>query len=217
MLTSLLLVLLPGCASQAGLWMADSIVSAGSGDDNKDSQRVTLKRPDNGIAGSVDRASIKALAEVTARINQAAGIQTTLYITDRGSPGPNAYAARVGPDYIIAVNLQMLTLIGTDKNMYAALIGHEVAHCLKRHDIVGENKGFSETMASTASRIDQETEADEVGIQLMKTAGYPLTGALTFYTKLTTETGNNLPAFFRQHPSNIERLENIQRATGHSL
>jgi Zn-dependent protease with chaperone function len=210
-----LLMLLTGCVSDPGLWRADAIASAG--DDSEYSHRVTLKWPDKTIAGSVDRDVIKALAQVTARINQVAGIQTRLYITTRGSPRPNAYAARVGPDYIIAVNLQMLTLIATDKSMYAALIGHEVAHCLKRHDIVEERQVFSKIPGSTASRINKETEADEVGIQLMQAAGYPLTGAILFYKKLASATDSNLPSFFRQHPSSKERLDNIQRITGLSL
>ncbi|MDQ6997804.1 MAG: M48 family metalloprotease [Mariprofundus sp.] len=87
--------------------------------------------------------------------------------------------------------------------MYAALIGHEIAHHIKKH------KSADALMNKMLFDYDQETEADELGLQLMYQAGYPLDGAIVFYQKLSQSRGHHV-SFLSTHPRGEERLEHIK-------
>ncbi len=201
---SLCLFVLAACtANRPHLWLADSIVSAGLKSDRLDSKHVSLKLPDQVIAASISRSVMKELLDVHAKIDAAAQVHSKLYITNRGHPWPNAYAATLDGVQSIAINLNMLELIGDDKNMYAALIAHEIAHHMKQHRA-------SAALIENIFTHHQETEADELGLQLMFQAGYALSGALGFYEKLTRATEQNT-TFLSLHPSGEERLKHIRQ------
>lgn len=59
-----------------------------------------------------------------------------------------------------------------------------------------------------------ETESDRIGLELMARASYDPQGAVTFWNKADEKSrekgGGNLPAFLSTHPSNRQRLEQMQ-------
>ena len=235
----LCVALVSACAAQkvqSRLWSAYSITSAGGGSDRGSSEHVTLTLPNHVIAGSVNRDIVHGLLKTSADIDEAALMQTNLYITDRGQPHPNAFAGYVQDGYIVAININMIDMLATNPSMYAALLAHEIAHNVKKHHEATENRravlqvggaavGVALGVISgpiaggltsvTASLIDyrfsreQEMEADALGVQLMHQAGYPLDGAILFYEKLSESSEQGL-SFLSSHPGGEERIAHVK-------
>ncbi|MDQ6997805.1 MAG: hypothetical protein Q9M17_03740 [Mariprofundus sp.] len=114
LLIMLCAMLLSACAAQPRLWLAKSISSAGLKVDGRASDQVVLKLPNQVVAGSINRATVQSLLDVHAKIDVVALMHSILYITNRGEPYANAYAATIGGEYIIAINLSMIALLGSD-------------------------------------------------------------------------------------------------------
>jgi predicted Zn-dependent protease len=57
-----------------------------------------------------------------------------------------------------------------------------------------------------------ETEADEVGLILMTLAGYDSEESIAFWTRMSKMSGSQPPAFLSTHPSNKQRIANLQTA-----
>ena len=60
---------------------------------------------------------------------------------------------------------------------------------------------------------DAEREADRVGFQILRDAGFDPNGMVSFFTRLQNATRNyndNLPPFLRSHPLTSERIADIQ-------
>jgi len=195
------LSLLVACASSAGsrdLWSAKSIVFS----DNKQgtaSEHVTLEMKNHRAVGSVNRLLIQKLIDINQKISQLAGVTTQIYLTNRGEPQANAYAAHIHNQHIIAINFKMLAMLGSDEGMYAALIAHEISH------IVHQDK------VNVLLNKKQEEQADKLGVRLMLEAGYSAESALSFYTLLATTPANKQP-FFSSHPSSKKRLQYVRES-----
>jgi len=56
-----------------------------------------------------------------------------------------------------------------------------------------------------------ELEADFVGLQLMKKAGYNPKYALSFWQKMSAKSKGSKNDFFSTHPSDIKRIEQIKK------
>lgn len=60
---------------------------------------------------------------------------------------------------------------------------------------------------------DAEREADRVGLQIMRDAGFDTSGMISFFGRLQTATrsyNDTAPAFLRSHPLTTERIADIQ-------
>lgn len=56
-----------------------------------------------------------------------------------------------------------------------------------------------------------ETEADNIGLVLMTMAGYNPDCALSFWQKMSSNSGNNKLEFLSTHPSDATRIANLQK------
>lgn len=56
-----------------------------------------------------------------------------------------------------------------------------------------------------------ETEADNIGLVLMTMAGYNPDCAMTFWQKMSSNSGNNKLEFLSTHPSDATRIANLQK------
>ena len=118
----------------------------------------------------------------------------------------------------------------------AAIMGHEIAHALREHGrermseelikqgvigvLVASKKldpkyamagGVLATLAiSLPHGRGQETEADEMGLELMARAGYDPNAAVTLWQKMAAQGGSKTPAFLSTHPSNEKRIRDLQ-------
>jgi len=97
------------------------------------SETVDLNRPDGTKAASVPRASCVALRSAAEKIQAQAGFKLTrIYIADVKTPNAFATRDKAGKP-VAAVTLGMLTAIGPDEAAWAGLLGHEIAHHVRRH------------------------------------------------------------------------------------
>ncbi len=126
------------------------------------------------------------------------------------------------------------TLQLTDGEL-AAVMGHEISHALKEHSreqaskqalqnagisVVSQAVGLGE-LGQTAlvygtqlgltlpfSR-ECETEADNMGTELMARAGYDPHEAITVWEKMNKAGGGSVPQILSTHPSNDARIKNL--------
>ncbi len=140
---------------------------------------------------------------------------------------PNAFTI---PGAKIYVHSGLLKF-ADDENEIAGVIAHEIGHAFQRHPakamtrqmgleqisskIAGGNsaafKQIALKIAGTGalnfySRKD-ETEADAIGFDLLRKAGYPSDGLTRFLQKLLKATnGQQAPIFLSSHPPTPERI-----------
>ena len=146
---------------------------------------------------------------------------------------PNAFTIPGGAIYVHTGLLQM-----TDRNELAGVLGHEIGHAYARHPaklisreygveylsqlIFGKQQGkMRNIMLSLAkggilSRYNQQDEyrADEIGFALLRRAGLPTRGLLSFLGKIQ-RLGSGAPIpFLSSHPptpARMARLEAMER------
>lgn len=127
------------------------------------------------------------------------------------------------------------TLKLTDAQL-AAVIGHEISHALREHvreqtsrnqlvkngiAIISSIAGFDSKERTIANVVGeyglnlpfsrtQETEADNIGTELMARAGYDPKEAVKVWEKMSAAGSSSTPEFMSTHPSNQSRIKNLQ-------
>ncbi|MER2625068.1 MAG: sel1 repeat family protein [Accumulibacter sp.] len=130
-LVSAILLVIP-LAVSAGVcdtaWDGDRIISSLSG--RSANLRVPLKDKDQ-LSSEITLRQLQVFHEAKDRISRVVGIIPTFLVC--GDNVPNAFAG-VGPSgEVVAVSVGMLNLANGDRDMAAAVIGHEFAHHVKQH------------------------------------------------------------------------------------
>ena len=119
----------------------------------------------------------------------------------------------------------------------ATVLGHEIAHALREHTRERVSRayaqqlvlsgaaavaGASEATANMANMVaevtfqlpfsrEQESEADDIGLELMARAGYDPHAALTLWNKMSAAESSGQPKFLSTHPAPKERIKDIQK------
>nr|WP_317199146.1 M48 family metallopeptidase [uncultured Psychrobacter sp.] len=118
----------------------------------------------------------------------------------------------------------------------AAIMGHEISHALREHSrerisrqyatqtgigvaasIFGLSQGQAE-LANVAGDLGlsrphsrtQESEADQIGLELMARAGYNPQAAITLWQKMQRASQGEPPQFLSTHPTSGNRIAEIQ-------
>lgn len=117
----------------------------------------------------------------------------------------------------------------------AAIMGHEIAHALREHGrermseemlknvgmqaILMSGKmnpayaGYADQLTTVALTLPhsrgQESEADDIGTELMARAGYNPTEALNLWKKMAQQGGGKPPEILSTHPADETRLKRI--------
>lgn len=116
----------------------------------------------------------------------------------------------------------------------AGVLGHEIGHVKLNHysniiitdtarTIMGANLDRTDILSRTVGEIDadlreasfsreQETDADNYGVALLKRAGYDAWGLYNAMKRFDTSEHNG----FSSHPASRERLANLARQAGES-
>jgi len=137
----------------------------------------------------------------------------------------------------IAVYSGLIQKIKPTDAELAAVLGHEMAHALREHAReqvsrqMVSNIGLSVLAAATGSQaaadlggqLDKvmfqlpnsrtdETEADQIGVELAARAGYDPRAAVTLWRKMgALAAGNAPPEFLSTHPSAANRAADLQK------
>jgi predicted Zn-dependent protease len=146
----------------------------------------------------------------------------------------NAYCMPGGRIMVYSGLIDQLDL--TDPEI-ATVLGHEIAHALREHTRERVSRayaqqlvlsgaaavaGASEATANMANMVaevtfqlpfsrDQESEADDIGLELMARAGYDPHAALTLWNKMSAAESSGTPKFLSTHPAPKERIKDIQK------
>jgi len=119
----------------------------------------------------------------------------------------------------------------------ATVLGHEVAHALREHTRERVSRayaqqlvlagaaaatGASDDVANIANMVgqvtfqlpfsrEQESEADQIGLELMARAGYDPHAALTLWKKMSAAEQSGTPQFLSTHPAPKDRIKEIEK------
>jgi predicted Zn-dependent protease len=146
----------------------------------------------------------------------------------------NAYCMPGGRIMVYTGLIDQLHL--TDAEL-ATVMAHEISHALREHSreqisrqmneqyglaalagITGLG-GASMELASALSQVTfslphsrlQETEADELGLELMARAGYDPNAAITLWKKMSATGQGSSSSFLSTHPSSSTRTEDLEK------
>jgi metalloendopeptidase OMA1, mitochondrial len=114
----------------------------------------------------------------------------------------------------IAVYTGILGLAQNDDQL-ATVLSHEIAHALAHHSnerIALSESGRVSVLTQKAFSRRQEAEADHIGVFLMTFAGYDPEEAIRFWVRMSqaNQTAGRIPEFLSDHPSDEERIRNMQ-------
>ncbi|MCB1192941.1 MAG: M48 family metallopeptidase [Leptospiraceae bacterium] len=129
--------------------------------------------------------------------------------------------------------------IARNKNQLAAVIGHEISHVLARHSherssqgiitagfsiIVGIITGIPIRAISSVSQLGllpfsrtHESEADEMGMDLMARAGFDPHGAVQVWQNMADARESSSPELLSTHPSDETRIEKLEENLDYAL
>jgi beta-barrel assembly-enhancing protease len=144
----------------------------------------------------------------------------------------NAFALPGGPVYVTDTLLQA---VGQDQDQLAGVLGHEVAHIARRHSVRQIERqnwfglgievltgGSVQDIATALANLqlldysrDQEYEADRLGTQSMRAAGYDPMGLVRFLERLAAmdQGGASIP-WLRSHPGSQARADRLRKMIG---
>ena len=153
-------------------------------------------------------------------------------------PTANAFALPGGK---IGVHTGLLP-VATNQDMLATVLGHEIGHVIKRHGatrmqgggllekgvevagnmILGDSTYKEQAMAALGMGVNygvvmpftrsQESQADLVGLDLMAKAGFNPGQSILLWKNMSALGGKKQPAFLSDHPSNENRIKDLQGA-----
>jgi len=145
----------------------------------------------------------------------------------------NAYCMPGGK---IMVYTGLIDGLHTTDAELAAVIGHEIAHALREHSreavsravaqqagiaVLATVAGLGEGGVNLASQVaqvtfslprsrQQESEADQIGLELMARAGYDPHAAITLWQKMESANSGAPPQWLSTHPSSSTRISELQ-------
>lgn len=139
--------LLAGCASNpisnARYWTLDRCT-------NLPNANVRLQRRDNSLIAIVPKKNCQALASAAEKIQAQANFTVwRIYLADIEDRNAFATLDKEGRS-IAVVSFGMLVALGSDEDAWAGLMGHELAHHVRRHS---EGRQAAQSSAKTTGQV----------------------------------------------------------------
>lgn len=200
-------------------------------------RRVAL-RSSSGVLLVIETARARLIDDAARQIQAAAGPGEAPDWLLIGTPGINAYASYDGTQPVVTITLGMVALLGDDRDAWAALLGHEIAHFrLGHHEAMRARRqatdvgssiagialslaglGFGSAVVDAGGKLverafnrDDEREADRIGLEILGRAGFDGRGALRLQQALiNANKGATPPGFLSTHPGGEERIERLR-------
>jgi predicted Zn-dependent protease len=105
--------------------------------------------------------------------------------------------------------------VAQNDDQLAIVLAHEIAHALAHHSnerVTRKESGQVSFLMDKAFDRQQETEADHIGVFLMTFAGYDPKEAVRFWVRMSqANQGGRIPEFLSDHPSDEQRIHNMQQ------
>jgi TPR repeat protein len=153
-------------------WDGDKIASAIEG--RALSLRVPLRHKEQHI-DEVTVAQIKAFTDAKSRISSAAG-RSPIFVICTGEP--NAFATSGPKGDVVGVTVSMVKLVDGDADMAAAIMGHELAHHTRNHQVLSRERDVVLGVLSLIAGIALESNlvrrtgvVSGLGVDLSQMAG----------------------------------------------
>ena len=188
------------------------------------------------------KSSSAAWSAMVTRVGKNIAAATTRYLRQNGLSGEiknfswefnlvkddqvNAFCMPGGK---IVVYEGLMKIISSDDEL-AVVLGHEVAHALTQYGAQILNHSLSEKNIAVQKLAGivygvgtqvgvmlpfsrkHESEADYMGLILMKMAGYNPDVAVAFWQKMASGSTGAAPALLSTHPSDAQRIRDIRKA-----
>jgi predicted Zn-dependent protease len=181
-------------------------------------------------------AYVRCVADAVAAEVEGKFAGTSWEVTLFEEPSPNAFALPGGK---IGVHTGLLT-VASNQSQLATVLGHEVAHVLAEHGNERISTAYAtETGLSVVESISgapsptksqllgllgigaqvgvllpfsraQESEADQLGLDLMARAGFDPTESVALWRNMAKAGGGEPPEFMSTHPSHGTRIQDLE-------
>ena len=176
-----------------------------------------------------ERAYVFCVAQSVLRVVEEPYASQAWEIEVFDNPSANAFAMPGGK---IGVNNGILT-VARDQDQLAAVIGHEIAHVTREHQVAQVNRGMATqgaaAIGAAAAGLPQgsvqdivqigltlpfsrkhEREADDIGLLYMADAGFDPRASVTLWKNMEDKSGNvRPPQFLSTHPAPEDRMGNL--------
>jgi predicted Zn-dependent protease len=199
---------------------------------------VFLRSPASGVTIRFETAHARRVQTVAAKIVSVAGNGETPDWFLVGTPSINAFATYQNGQPLVVVTLGMVTLLESDEGAWAALAAHELAHFRLGHHQAQRFRKETVTLGSSLAGLvlsvaglgigsvaadaagtlversfsrDDERDADRVGLDYVRHAGFDPQGALRLQTLMLDPKRESAPTFLSTHPSGQDRIEAIRQ------
>ena len=188
---------------------------------------------------SAKKSSSKDGAAMVTRVGKKIAAATEQYLRNNGleseiknfawefnlvnDPQVNAFCMPGGK---IVVYEGLMQLVSSDDEL-AVVVGHEVAHAVAKHSILGQalsNKSAAvQKIGASVYGLGaqygvmlpfsrkHESEADYMGLVFMAMAGYNPAVAVNFWQKMSAGKSGSTPEFMSTHPSDATRINEIKQ------
>jgi predicted Zn-dependent protease len=223
----LLLTLLPQAAGAFTLFSEKQMANMGAQSYEDIKKKTPISR---------DRALNARVACVAGPLTDLVGGRSNWEITVFDVDEANAFAL---PGRKIGVYRGLFKVATTPAEL-ASVLGHEIGHVEARHanervstqtlanfglqaidQIASGRKNSQYIMAGLGLGTQygvllpfgrkQESEADKLGLKLMARAGFDPRAAAQLWRNMQKATGKGPPAFLSTHPSNTQRIQDLER------
>lgn len=206
-------------------WLVDRLVGA-SGDE------IMLRSSNGAMLRWVTLEQIRHLDSVRLSLQAVAELKVDFYIT-RGDK-PNAAAGKRAGVNTMFVNFAMMDLIENDRDQWAALMGHEIAHLKLGHldkrakrslplsilKIVTQGVLAADPLASSAGGLlvdgigmkfsrDAERESDYMGVVWAVEASFDPYAAARLHSQMSQRSSGFSIPFLSSHPTGPERIKRL--------
>ncbi|MFT4712602.1 MAG: Zn-dependent protease with chaperone function [Candidatus Azotimanducaceae bacterium] len=172
---------------------------------------------------------MRHIFEVKEKIENAAELEVDLYVM----PGdtPNASAGTRNDRNTVLINLAMIDLVGDNIHIWAALLGHEIAHLKLGHGNKRAKRNMPLAAVKAVANVlnplggaaagylldgvgqkfgrDAERQSDYIGVVWAIEAEYSAYGAAELHEKLALHSAKHPLPFLSSHPSSAERIKTL--------